>query len=182
MKYQLVPYSVDVVRLRDRVGSGDRNLLSSVERLLREQPDWHGNPRATSDVSFQLIDAVIDLIEGETSNPDAGRTYGHALEVLCESLGRRLPNHHWVGLRWSMLESVGLNGIMGTGPPISLPPIPDFPTIGHLEFHEVSAQLVERPWAQLSLNRHEWRDKAAQFEQWLQTSWNERNGLVLFYY
>ncbi len=182
MKYRLVPYSVNVAQLRNRMGSGDRSLVSTVERLLRDQTEWWCESPSASDVSFRLMDAVIDLIDGEISNPDAGRMYGHALQLLCESMGCRLPNHHWTGLRWSMLESVGLNGIMGTGPPVAMPPIPDFPTIGHLEFRDISAQLVERPWAQLSLNRHELRDKAAQFEDWLQTCWNERNGLVLFYF
>ncbi|WP_433325119.1 DUF7691 family protein [Spirillospora sp. CA-294931] len=145
MSYAIIPFAVDLSMVRAVIGCGDADLADSLAE------SW----------SSQLAE-IDDLAWGDESVPKArtvfwrmligdepeadhkhGYVHGYCLKILCRVCGDLLPNASWSGMRFSWFETVqsALDAaevdfdpvdLISGGAGIALPPIGDFPNIGHL--------------------------------------------------
>jgi hypothetical protein len=127
MSYSLVPYMIDLAKLRAAIGSKDAKLIESIRKKNPEKFDSDEYDDLT------LGQALTQLVMGEKLGKKATHRYGYALEKLAEHLGKRLPLDFWSGVRWAAMVDSGVAPIMRGGPPVELPKIPDFPGIGFFE-------------------------------------------------
>lgn len=180
MNYKLVPYSVRLAEVRSLVGSCQESLPTKVcQQFLELEHQQH--PFGV-DINSDLFEALAELIDGENLNPERAYHYGYALQAMCEYLGTRLETNHWNQVKWSTLEDTGLNAVMGKGSPISLPLIPDFPTIGHLSNKKIR-QLIEEPKGNsLKIESEQVHGLLSDFDCWVQRAYDEKKDLVFFYY
>jgi hypothetical protein len=181
MSYSLSPYQVDLDALRRAVGSRDESLLAVMvaddPRLA--EPEKAGRTRR----EIPLGRALRHLVMGEPAVEGSAHQYGYALEALCKHLGGSLPSAEWAGVSWFALEATGLDGLMtGAGPPVTLPPIEDFPAIGHLGADEVAERAASPARDRPGGVDPEYLPLIDEFQGWLRTAASGRNGLVFFYY
>jgi hypothetical protein len=81
---------------------------------------------------------------GEAPDSRSAHQYGYALERLCAHLGERLDADCWESIHWDVLEATGIEEILTrTGPPVPLPPIDNFPAIGHLKAADIASMVAK---------------------------------------
>lgn len=131
MSYSTAMYAVDLDRLRQAVGSGDRKLIKALKRQTTiDVGDFEGIP---------IGQAVEELIRGQFTETDSAHMYGYALEGLCQHLGTRLDSDQVGDVCDLALDSP----LEDARHPVALPDIDDFPMISSLSREAVAAE-VER--------------------------------------
>ncbi len=211
MSYSLVPYLVDLNDLRRAIGSKDTELL---EAVIQGDPDrFPPDDLDESDGEVSGCRALRDLVMGTVPEAGSGHPYGYALERLCDHLGRRLDADMWESIHWEVLEDTGFEAVLsGSGSPVPLPPIDDFPTIGHLTPEQVQeivrnmrggrlktaapdgrkprpslkSWLVRRLMSRITrrgkLSDEDLRELLDEYEGWLRKAAATHQALVFFYY
>ena len=151
MSYSLVPYLVDLEKLRRVMGSKDDVLLKSVLSNIGDEDETSDDAEGDNDEDVEedeeeeisMTRAVTDLISGNKPVDGSGHVYGYALENICNTIGTRLGADEWCGIRWEVLEATGVETLLVTsGSPVPLPEIDDFPTIGFLTLDETEKMLA----------------------------------------
>ena len=175
MSYTLVPYMIDLDRLRAAVGSKDAALVEAVRSKGPEQFD-------SDEYDLTLGQALTQLVMGEKLGRDDTHQYGYALEKLAAHLGRRLPLDLWSGVRWAAMEDSGVAPIMDSGPPVNLPKIDDFPTIGYLPREQIADMVGKMGDEGLTNEDEELEELLKEFEAWLREAAKAKQDLLLFYY
>ena len=184
MSYSLVPYFVDLDQLRRVVGSKDETLIAAVHASDPARFDDAGGENDDGyGEELSLGAALSQLVMGEKLNKSHAHQYGYALERVCEHVGQRLTCNLWCGVRWAAMEDTGVDAILTrSGPPVKLPPIPDFPTIGYLDRQEVRAMVEQMGEEGLGHEDAELRELLKEFEGWLREAAGSGKDLILFYY
>jgi hypothetical protein len=151
VSYSLIPYIVDLDKVKSAINSGDKELLAKVlqKSELEDDFDPSKSDEEENDVDDEDDDddeedepslgrTVGDLILGRKRVDGAGFQYGYALEQLCNYFGTIPDGDNWCGIRWEVMEATGADVLLvASGSPVKLPEIDDFPTIGFLSAQEV---------------------------------------------
>lgn len=175
MSYSLVPYMVDLDKVRKAVGSGDADL---VEQIRNSDPQRFGDDGE----DLSLGTALQQLVMGEPLIEEHGYQYGYALEQLVKHLGKELPLDLWCGVRWAAVADSGVEPILMSGSPVPLPEIPDFPTIGHLPREMIISAVAKMGDEGLGHANPELLELLKEFETWMREAAREKLDIVLFYY
>lgn len=216
MSYSLTPYFVDLEQLRRSIGSKDETLLASVAAADPVgDDDESGHDEAGDEAGeIPLQRTVRHLVMGEPLDARSAHQYGYALKELCSHLGEAVPERDcWESIHWEVLEATGMEAVLEqTGSPVPLPPIADFPAIGHLPAERITeilsklgdeplktaaptgrkprrtfrAWLVSRLMARLTrrapLTGEDLRELLDEYESWLREAAAKQKSLVFFYY
>jgi hypothetical protein len=145
VSYSLVPYIVDIEKVKNAINSGNKELLAKVLQKSELEDDFDPNKSDEEesddddeDDEPSLGRTVGDLILGRKRVEWAGFQYGYALEQLCSYFGKIPEGDNWCGVRWEIMEATGADVLLvSSGSPVQLPEIDDFPTIGFLSAQEV---------------------------------------------
>lgn len=200
MGYHLTPIAIDLDALRLALGSRDAALAGKIrgrfyvdtkkiDRLLKETIDPDEEPLTTGDV-------LRHLIMDEPYREDAGFAYGYCLELVCRQVGNALPASAWSATQkdWfdtiaAALRECGVNSsalairdLAFRGPPVSLPPIDEFPAIGYLTSAEVGT--ARAALAAADFTRAQGEEVLAaicQVHGWLDACSESNRDLVCFY-
>ena len=175
MSYSLVPYQIDLAKLRDAVGGQDTQLIESIRAQDPERFD-------SDEYELSLGEALKQLVMGEELGTTATHQYGYALEKMADHLGQRLPFDLWCGVRWAAMEDSGVAPILESGPPVPLPKIPDFPGIGFLERDKIATMVTTMGEEGLTDDDEDLEELLKEFEEWLRAADRAKEDLLLFYY
>jgi hypothetical protein len=176
MSYVLTPFMIDLSKLRAAVGSKDAALVRAIRA---SKPEKFEKVDQQGDLS--LGDALSRLVMGDKLGQDQAHQYGYALEALCHHLGEVIWPDVWGGVRWAAMEDTGVDAVMESGPPVPLPPINDFPTIGFLEAAEIRRRVEEMGDEGLTNDDEDLQELLEEFEGWLRTAASKGKDLVFFY-
>lgn len=164
----LVPIAIELGRLDAALGSGDERLLSAVLGRYRGEiepiDDMAAEFFEDEDVDgvFTVRDALRQMVMGEEYRRERGLgfVYGYTLHFLCLHLGEELPNGWWrTTSGWPVKQRVDqalaaagvAEGVLrtrllvGRGPPVPLPEIEDYPSVGYLRVGEARVALTAVP-------------------------------------
>lgn len=158
-------FGVDVAALRRLVGSSSPTLIGGL------------GPDARAIVSGSV-----------PQNPVAAV---HALRELCAALGRRLSNTTLAPASAYLLERVDLamdadgvspefrlQRVVYRGAPVAIPPAPDYPFVGYVEWDELAPALTRLPASTDELVD----DALREMEGWFDILRIGHRGIVGFYY
>jgi hypothetical protein len=178
MSYSLIPYAVDLKKLRAAVGSKEQALVQAV---------IHGNAKLFKQQGeageLSLREALEQLVMGSDLDGDWGHVYGYALEQLCRHLGTPLKVEGWIGVHWEIMEMFQLDQLLkDSGPPVELPFIADFPTIGHIRAKDLPRVLRDVQERKADATDADLRGLLGELEGWLKKARAGAKDLVLFYY
>ncbi|MFE3442175.1 hypothetical protein ACFXNW_04005 [Nocardia sp. NPDC059180] len=138
--------------------------------------------------------ALRELFFAQEPTGSEGWAYGYALKVLCERFGGWLPNSHWCPVRSSWFDTVGEalralgitfdpTDLIYSGSPVSLPPIDDFPSIGHLTLAELKPLAESLNAADLSTLEDRYLvDSITELRGWINHCVEGDTDLVCFYH
>lgn len=216
MSYTLAPYFVDLDELRRVLGRRDEALLAAVIRSSAEDEEADEPEASTDGVDDEITVtlALRHLVRGEAPVLGYGHQYGYALEQLCRYLGAQPEERDaWCGIHWEVLEATGVDQVLEkSGPPVELPAISDFPTIGYLPADEITATvgklgaghlksaapsgrkprrsvrsgllglLLSRIFQRAPLEDEDLRELMTEYESWLREAATKGKSLVFFYY
>jgi hypothetical protein len=165
MSYSLMPYAVDLQRLRSAVGSKDEALLAEIQEA---NPATFADDDPDED-EISVGGALRDLIMGHAPVVVSAHQYGYALKVLVEHLGEWLPSDMWEGITWRVLQTTGMGDLLqNSGSPIPLPKMDDgFPVFGHLtaeRVKELASKLGDTPPTTVDLSG---KKKRRGLQEWL---------------
>ena len=150
MSYQLSAYLVNLAEIRAIVGSKDRSTLARLERELAKLSKERGNSKTgqPSRDAPGVLTSLRRIFRGEVEPPDSperlrhGAYNGYALEFICRSLGRKLPNDQFQDVHSSFLDAVGIIApLVESAPPLPLTNPRDFPFVHHLPARAVKQEL-----------------------------------------
>lgn len=168
MSYTLMPYLVDLEELRRAVGSKDEALLAVMKQSMPEVFEEEEVVDHEEDEELSLGQAVRHLVMGEPPDTESAHQYGYALEQLCRHLGEEPEERDcWCDIRWTVLETTGMEEVLKTGSPVPLPPINDFPTIGHLKAEQIEAIVAKMGDGHLKTAAPSGRKPRRSFQSWL---------------
>jgi hypothetical protein len=163
MSYCVSAIAVDLDKVKAAIGSKNKKLfaalskeaasdLEQIEEMiadhLEDDEDEDGNPLEP----FSAEEALRGLIMGGERREEFGFAYGYCFEYLCLHFGEFLNNSHWSAMRSEWFETVAkglvkagvttkmfsLNELFFRGPPVELPEVADFPSIGYLTRPEIA--------------------------------------------
>lgn len=146
MSYGVHAYAIDLEALGKVAGSGNAVLAKRlVKRFAREleqidDADFEPGPTSAEDVLTRL---VVDGVPARAAEDEPAYKWGYALELVCRELAEPLPNRVFSGMGGELFDAMdaalkaarskrGVSAIFFDGPPLALPEIEDFPSIGHL--------------------------------------------------
>lgn len=176
MSYTLVPYMIDLAKLRATIGSKDAGLIKSIAKK---------DPKIFAADNYEPVtvgQACEHLVMGGKLVKKAGHQYGYALAKLAEHVGKRLSIDMWSGVGWAAMEDSGVARIMESGPPVKLPKINDFPVIGFLDSGRVTDMVEKMGDEGLTNENDELEELLKEFEAWLRKTAKAKKDLLLFYY
>ncbi|MCI0333878.1 MAG: hypothetical protein L0228_11725 [Planctomycetes bacterium] len=180
MSYVLIPYVVDISKLKSIVGS---KVESLVEAVVAEASADFDEEDDDDQIDDELEEAIYQLIMGEEKYPVEADQFGYALKEICGYCGELLPVDIWNGVRWAAVEECGLEDLLTkTGPPIDLAPNSDFPTIGHIRRGEVNAYLQAARGRLEKSQDSEIRELLEEYTGWLETAAKKGLDVVFFYH
>lgn len=122
--------------------------------------------------------AIADLVAGTFTRPEC--PYGYGLERLCQLFGTRLGVLEGKG----RLKSLKINTLLTTaGAPVHLPPVDEFPYVGHLTALEVRQEVERLEAMDLSDPKNKAIEKDRRFFlQCLRSAADQGRAVVFFYY
>lgn len=156
--------------------------------------DWMTQVHAHSLDEPAIRTALRELFFAQEPTGSEGWAYGYALKVLCERFGGWLPNGHWYPIRTSGFDAVGAalrsidvafdpTDLIYSGSPVDLPPIDDFPCIGHLTLAELKPLAESLNAADLSaIEESSLVDSITELRGWVNTCVERDSDLVCFYH
>ncbi len=177
MSYVLMPFMIDLSKLRAAVGSKDAALVQAIRAHNPEEFTKVDRERGLS-----LGDALSRLVMGEKLGNEKTYQYGYALEALCRHLGEVIRPDTWGGVRWAAMEDTGVEAVMESGPPVPLPPNDDFPTIGYLEVGDIRRRLKEADGNGMTNPDSDLQELLTEFEGWLRQAASNGKDLIFFYH
>lgn len=162
MGYGVTAYAVRLDLVVACFGARDRQLLTAllddfgqehaIDRMVAgaRPPDRAGPPVPTA------RDLVRHLVMDEPVHPGIGFAYGYCFKHICERYGESLDNSAWYPVTFDFVEETqaelsrqgvsedmfSIADLVWGGVPVRLPPIDDFPGIGHLPHTRVPAVLA----------------------------------------
>jgi hypothetical protein len=199
MGYGVMAYAVRLERVAGCLGARDPDVLAA---LLEDF-------RAARTIDDLLADVVVEggpptardvlrhLVMDEPPRPGIGFAYGYCFKHICERYGEPLDNSAWYPIGFDFVEEVqaelGRQGVTDDalsvadlvwgGPPVPLPPIDDFPGIGHLPRTRIPATLATLKGVDLSLAADpEVRAGLAGLGRWLSDCAASDRDLICFYH
>lgn len=204
MGYTLVPIAIELDQLTAALGSGDKRLLSSVARKYRDEFEQIDDMAAEFfedehlDGALTVRDALRQMVNGEAYRRERGLgfVYGYALHFLCLHLGEELPNGWWrTTSGWPVkqhadraLAAAGVaEGVLRTrmlverGPPVPLPEVEDYPSVGYLRVSEARVALSALPEAAVAaVGDPDIRGAIGVLRGWLSTCVGSERDLICF--
>jgi hypothetical protein len=143
MSYSTQFYVVEIERLKSAFGSKDDALLRATVRdqaaEIESNSEWF-QPEINEEGAPRVEQALAEIIRGSVNVPeDCEFQYGYALELLCMQLGERVKE---AGDVCFLHELPFGRKLLDGRAPVSIPPSPDFPEIGHLLAADVFCELV----------------------------------------
>lgn len=128
MGYGTNLYVVDLRRLTDAFGSGDRELLAEVRAQRTNRMVLKRRSRSgTAPWEIPLGQALQELVDGKVTKPAVAHQYGYALELLCRFFA--IHSSSDVG----DVRDLGLAAALTKPrPPIPIPRHDDHPACSHI--------------------------------------------------
>lgn len=163
MSYCLFPIVIDIDRLNSTLGSGDAKLIAAIDGA--DDPE---NP-------------VHELIMG-TSLQGEPHEYGYALIELCEHTGTPILVNNWGAVRWAALEVCGLEDVLQTGPPVSIPPYDDFPVIGHVRRNDLQQHIDAALSRRDKSDDEDIEEMLDEYVEWLTAAQSQNCDIMLCYH
>ncbi|CCF61299.1 protein of unknown function [Nocardia cyriacigeorgica GUH-2] len=185
MGYGIMAYTVEVKHLL-----APSTFTSEPEEFF----DWMTQVHAHSLDRPEIRTALRELFFSQSPTSSEGWAYGYALKVLCERFGGWLPNSHWYPFgsgafdaARAALRSLDIDfdpeSLIYSGSPVDLPPIDDFPCIGHLTLAELKPLAESFNAADLSaIEETSLVDSIAELRGWVNTCVEGDSDLVCFYH
>lgn len=166
------------VLLRVAIGSKD---LAVIDAVVARNPRAFVAQEEGEDIS--LRQALSTLIVGGDFNSEYAHLYGYALEQLCHQLGSALGVKYSDAVRSHTLMVTSVEDILEeSGSPVSLPRIPDLPTIGHVRPEDMAPTLARVRGQRSLCTDRALLDLFGELEAWLETALSQSKALVFFYY
>jgi len=198
MSYLLHAYALDDAILAV-IGSGDRQVLARVTRKAEQEHESFvdEDTAAEHDGAPSNADVMRHLIMGEPYDARFGWAYGYGFSVVCETFVEWLDEDDlWLSATQlveqvdPLLAAAGiptdvltLQRLVFGGPPVPLPPVEDFPAIGHLTPPEVvAAHAALAAFDLQDVDDPDVRDSLGQVRSWLATCAEHRQTLVCITY
>jgi len=198
MSYLLHAYALDDAILAV-IGSGDRQVLARVTRKAEQEHEiFVGEDAAAEhDDAPSNADVMRHLIMGEPCDARFGFAYGYGFSVVCETFVEWLDEDDlWLSATQlveqvdPLLAAAGIPAEVFTmqrlvfgGPPVPLPPVEDFPAIGHLTPPQVvAAQAALAAFDLESIDDLDVRGSLGQVRAWLATCAQQQQTLVCITY
>jgi hypothetical protein len=190
MSSTLNVYAISFERLKRIPGSRDPAL---VEQVGTEFEDFFARIDKLGDDEDEILscrEAVAQIVNGDPLSPHLGYVYGYALEAICASLGRELPNvagisgaSDWVDEVDETLRSKGvpveLTNLIFGGSPLEIPEPDDYPFIGSWPPSVIPAALGAIRGVDLESLNYEMAETIAQLRAWLEAAAeNPEEGLI----
>jgi hypothetical protein len=143
MSYGLEVFLVPRDQLLSVPGSEDGELFLEIDEVFGEAMSV--DDRLGED-DLLISEALNEIIDGKISRSDLGHVYGYAFKYLCEAVGKPLQNRNFVPCKFAWLEiiddllhlPVSVRALTNGKPPISLPPIDEFPFIGYWSADQIA--------------------------------------------
>ena len=179
MSYVLTPILVDISKLQTAIGSRDTALIDGVMAVNPEEFEDEGDEEQDDEIPLRV--ALRHLIMGDEVNTRCAHQYGYALEKLCDYLGEVLLPDVWGGVRWEAVEACGLQGVLGTGPPVKLPPIADFPKIGHIPRTNIDGHIRLAKERLGTVRDEELKELLDEYLEWLHSAQAKGTDVIFFY-
>jgi hypothetical protein len=175
-------YIVDSQELKSWLGSGDKGLAKRARRraaVHRAQVFSRAPNEPTLDAALQQL-----ILSGWPAATDFPEPFVLALEVICEELGRVLPNDQFRTINWSFIEVLGtvVERFMATGAPFGLPCHESAVVCCHLTHDEAVSQLSDMQPSASGEGEPEVASGRRQFRSWLEATIAAKRLLVAFYY
>lgn len=195
MSYAIHPYEVSVAAVKKCIGSRNKRLLKKLNRSFRT---FFDELDEIDEDAVPMKKALTQMIMGEKLDENSGFKYGYALKFLCEHVGNMLTNEYWTAMRWEWIEQV--DGALAAlridekvfrvdphlttrGPPIALPEINDFPSIGYLLEAEIAKAAVELGHvSDTDIDDEEISESVGEVRKWLDRCSRSHKDLVCFYH
>jgi|JI10StandDraft_1071094.scaffolds.fasta_scaffold355463_1 hypothetical protein len=178
MSRGVMPYAVSLEQLRE---------LLEVPSEQARAATMRGNDAAELEVLRTMVSGGAPVLPASE--------YAHMLERLCHKLGRILPNNSLSPGSWQLLESIarttpapfvaqGLDTkkLFFGGPPVHLPPVQDYPVMGHLDLPELRRVATLLESVDLTSPEPEADDALADIADWVVMAVAANQGIVCFYY
>jgi hypothetical protein len=200
MGYGVMAYAVRLEQIAGCVGARDPLLLSAlledfraaraIDELLAGATDGDGEPPTARDV-------LRHLVMDEPSKPGIGFAYGYCFKHICERYGEFLDNAAWYPIGFDFVEEVqaelarqgvtddalSVADLVWGGAPVPLPPIDDFPGIGHLPRARIPAALATLAAVDLAKAADpEVRAGLTELSGWLTECAHTDRDLICFYH
>lgn len=203
MSYGITPIAVDLKIVQSFVGSKNRELIEAIiaesaddAESINEMAADHVDEDDPEDEPLTIAKALTRLGQGEELTGPAF-VYGYALEFVCRHFGEFMDNSKWSGMRLDWFDTVGAalkqagvstdvfstSNLVFRGPPMELPPIDDFPSIGFLRRQEIAAAraaLADKKVA--AINDPDVRASLMQICKWFDACTASKCDLICFYY
>lgn len=201
MSYGLIVYQMRIPDLESLYGCQDNMLIEEVQR----QCDWmiesyeENFDYAIRNGAPTLLDAFLQIINGDPLNNKYGSVYAYAVKMFCEAYNVRVLNNNpfypcpfdWLEEIDRVLTDMGiipefrLSKLVFGSLPIAIPYPEDFPAYGHIKqpaLKQAYQQLQEMEYTGDSLDLDE---AIACLTKWLELvnfDPTEEQGLVGFYH
>ncbi|MBF6438286.1 DUF7691 family protein [Nocardia cyriacigeorgica] len=185
MGYGVMPYAVETKYL-----NAPSTFTSDPEDFF----DWMMQVHAHALDEAAIRTALRELFFAQEPTGSEGWAYGYALKVLWEQFGGWLPNGHWYPFRSHGFDAVGAalraldidfdpTDLIYSGAPVDLPPIDDFPSIGHLALAELKPLAESLNAADLTtIEDASLVDSLSELRGWTNTCVERDCDLVCFYH
>jgi hypothetical protein len=180
MSYVLLPVVIDIPALEAAVGSKDQALIDAI---MAHDPDYYKSDLTDDGARVTPGMAIHHLVMGKPLNEDYAHEYGYALSAMCSHMGEVIVPKHWAGVGWDVVDRCGLEVVMTeTGPPVPLPPIDNFPMIGHIRRADLESHLEAARERRRNASDDSVIELIDEYIQWLDDAQRKSLDVVFFYH
>ena len=185
-------YLIDASSLGRVFGGNNHHLVEEIVTGFSEsiQSNFINYRHEIDDGALTVIQALTDIVQGDITMPQFAWQYGNAIQLLCKSIGTKLPNDEFQMMQPGFFDAVEAQEIRVIPDmlfrhfnlPIPIPPIEDFPLITMITQDE--AEYVLETTAEIEFHEpyaREKRELMEEFRGWLAESKVARQDIVTFY-
>ncbi len=191
MGYAFAAYAVDLPSLSKLYGSKDKKFPAKALKIGKTRiadTNESFEEEITEHKAPDLKRALEEMIEGRCVFKHAGFMYGYALEVMCETHGKRVDNE---SLSWfdeaidPYLKKSSMKMLGDNRRPMPFPEPDNFPGIGSIDAKQVVVAEAAFTTALPLAKKKDDDDATEVFEEilgWLRAAKKKKSGLVWFVY
>ncbi|MDR3109863.1 MAG: hypothetical protein LBU65_09290 [Planctomycetaceae bacterium] len=166
MSYTVSFFLIDIEKLRSVIGGKDLSIVDKID---------------VDEENRSYLEAL--LLGSESGQDDDSSEYGYALEKIVEHLfGESEAVPEFEDLRYGEFDNPPLDWILQSGSPVKLPPIEDFPYVGHRTIAEMRNALDSWDDEKYDDFEPEIQEMIEGMFSVFQTAIEKKKDLITFYY